>query len=132
MLSEVRANSKKSPPSWVEGPLTGLPGRGIYESLHFLRENWHQPINVNDLRKVSALSPRGFQKAFQRTTGRSPGRELRRIRIERSKELLIGSDDNLEVVARKSGYRSLNTFCIAFKRDTEMSPGRYRAQFRRV
>jgi AraC family transcriptional activator FtrA len=104
----------------------------LNESLNFLRKKWHEPITVNDLTKASALSRRGFQKAFQRHIGHSPGRELRRIRIERSKELLAGFDYNLNVVARMCGYRSLNSFWAAFRQVTGMSPGRYRSKFQQA
>jgi transcriptional regulator GlxA family with amidase domain len=111
---------------------TGSPSSPFRKSLSFLQENWHEPIKVNDVIKASTLSRRGFQKAFRRHTGHSPGRELRRLRIEHSKELLTDFDYNLNIVAQMCGYRSLNSFWVAFRQSTAMSPGRYRARFQRA
>jgi transcriptional regulator GlxA family with amidase domain len=110
----------------------GSPSRPIRKSLSFLQENWHKPIKLTDVIKASTLSRRGFQKAFQKHIGHSPGRELRRIRIERSKVLLAICDLRLNVVAQMCGYRSLNSFWVAFRQSTGLSPGRYRARFQRA
>jgi AraC family transcriptional regulator, transcriptional activator FtrA len=132
MACEIQSNSGRGQTAPLEIPVIGSPGRALHESLNFLREKWHEPITVGDLTKVSALSRRGFQKAFQRHTGHSPGRELRRVRIERSKELLASGDDNLRVVAQRCGYRSVNSFWVAFRQATGMSPGKYRSRFQRA
>ena len=132
MVREMEYRSRKLRPIRLETPVTGSPSRGLHASLNFLRDNWHEPITVDDLTKASTLSRRGFQKAFQRHTGYSPGRELRRIRIERGKALLAGTDDSLEIVARRCGYRSSNSFWVAFRRATGISPGKYRSRFQRA
>ena len=127
----MKSHFKRSSIARIEIPVIGSPGRTLNESLNFLREKWHEPITVGDLTKVSALSRRGFQKAFQRHTGHSPGRELRRVRIERSKELLASGDYSLNIVAQRCGYRSLNSFWVAFRRATGISPGKYRSRFQK-
>jgi AraC family transcriptional activator FtrA len=128
----MKSRFKRSSIARLDIPVIGLPNRALSEGLNFLQEKWHEPITVRDLTNASALSRRGFQKAFQKHTGSSPGRELRRIRIERSKELLTGGDSNLSAVAQRCGYRSLNSFWVAFRRVTGMSPGKYRSKFQRA
>jgi transcriptional regulator GlxA family with amidase domain len=106
-----------------------MPSRELLDSIKFLRANWQKPIGVGDLITVSALSRRGFQKSFLKHTGQNPGRALRRLRIERGKALLVATDHDLRVIAQKCGYRRLNSFWVAFRRTTGMSPGRYRLRF---
>ena len=43
-----------------------------------------------------------------------------------SKELLAESTHKIEVLAGMCGYHSANSFCIAFKRATGLSPKQYR------
>jgi LacI family transcriptional regulator len=62
--------------------------------------------------------------------GRTPGQELQRVRIERAKRLLRESGYKLEVLSNMCGYQSANSFCIAFKQATGMSPKQYRDQAR--
>ena len=99
---------------------------GLYEGIKFLEKHFCQPITVHDVVKAAAMSRRGLYKAFQRQIGQSPGRELRRLRIERAKSLLDNSSLKLKVIARKCGYRSVNSFWVAFREVTGVSPGIYR------
>ena len=105
----------------------GVAARGrLYEGIKFLEKHFCQPITVHDIVEAAAMSRRGLYKAFQRQTGQSPGRELRRLRIERAESLLDHSSLELKVIARKCGYRSVNSFWVAFREVTGVSPGKYR------
>jgi AraC-like DNA-binding protein len=48
------------------------------------------------------------------------------VRIERAKRLLAESSHKLEVLASLCGYQSANSFCVAFKQATGMSPKQFR------
>jgi LacI family transcriptional regulator len=101
---------------------------GVAQSLRFMWEHCHEPIGVNDLAKAAAMSVRNFYKAFVENIGRPPGSELHRIRIERAKKLLADSDEKMDTIAEMSGYESTNSFWVAFKRSTGMSPKQYQKQ----
>lgn len=90
--------------------------------------NCSSPIKLKDLEKVAGLSRRGFQKAFRKHAGSSPGQVLRHLRIENAKRLLTESDVKLEIVASHCGYRSANTFCIAFRQVVGVSPKKFQRQ----
>jgi LacI family transcriptional regulator len=79
---------------------------------------------------AAAMSRRGLHKAFMEHLGRTPGQELQRVRIERAKRLLRESGHKLEVLSNMCGYQSANSFCIAFKQATGMSPKQYRDEAR--
>jgi LacI family transcriptional regulator len=100
--------------------------RGVARSLQFLWEHGHEPVSIKDLVKVAAMSRRGLHKAFLEHLSRTPGQELRRVRIDRAKKLLTESNQKIETVATMSGYQSINSFCVAFKRDTGMSAKTFR------
>jgi LacI family transcriptional regulator len=99
---------------------------GVARSLRFIWEHCQEPISVKDLVGVAAMSRRGLQKAFQDHLNRSPGHELHRVRIERAKKLLAESAYKIEVLAGMCGYQSANSFTIAFKHSTGMSPAQFR------
>jgi len=100
----------------------------LHKGLIYLQKNWHKPINVNDLVKASAMSKRGFQKAFTQRIGHGPGRILRQQRIELGKQLLAIPELDLEAIPAMCGYRSANSFWVAFRHVTGMSPGKYRSR----
>jgi len=74
---------------------------------------------------ISGMSRRGLTKAFHMHLGFSPGSVLRHVRIERAKQILVERDLTLKDIAKHCGYRSENTFCIAFQRATGMAPKKF-------
>ena len=103
---------------------------GVARSLRFISEHGHEPICIKNLVGVAAMSRRGLHKAFLEHLGRTPGQELQRVRIERAKSLLSHTDQKVEVIALASGYRSINSFCVAFKRATGFSAKKFREKMR--
>jgi LacI family transcriptional regulator len=140
-LLDQLMRGKTPPPAPVRIPAAGLIVRkssdlvavnhpGVSRSLRFIAEHSHEPVTVKDLVAVAAMSRRGLHKAFVEQLGRTPGQELHRVRLERAKQLLVQSGHKMEALARLCGYRSANTFCIAFKQATGLSPGQFRDKLR--
>jgi transcriptional regulator GlxA family with amidase domain len=72
------------------------------------------------------MSRRGLHKAFLEHLGRNPGEELQRFRVERAKQLLARNDQKVEEIASRCGYQSANSFYLAFKAATSLSPTEFR------
>jgi LacI family transcriptional regulator len=136
-----RLMQKKQPPARpVRIPPMGIMARkssdllavnhaGVARSLRFLWENFHKPIGVEDLVAVAAMSRSALHQAFIEYIGRPPGRELHRIRIENAKRMLAQSGMKLEMLAEKCGYQNANTFWVAFKQTTGITPKQYQVRF---
>jgi AraC-like DNA-binding protein len=75
------------------------------------------------------MSHSGLYKAFLGQIGCAPGNELHRVRIETAKKRLLQSKKKLEEIAEMSGYQSVNSFWIAFRKLTGLSPRQYQKQF---
>ena len=106
--------------------LLAIGHKGVANSLRYIWGHAHQPISVKDLVEVAAMSRRGLHKAFLENVGRTPGQELQRVRIEHAKRLLADSNHKMEVLASMCGYQSANSFCVAFKQATGLSPNQFR------
>ncbi|HYG23282.1 MAG TPA: DNA-binding transcriptional regulator [Verrucomicrobiae bacterium] len=102
---------------------------GVARSLRFMWDHCHEPIGVKDLANAAGMSVRSFHQAFVENLGRPPGTELQRIRIEHSKKLLLESGEKIDTIAQMCGYESGNSFWVAFKRATGLSPKQYQKQF---
>ena len=74
------------------------------------------------------MSLRSFHQAFVDNVGRPPGHELQRIRLERAKQMLANTDKKMDDIAKLCGYQSGNSFWVAFKQATGMSPKQYQKQ----
>jgi LacI family transcriptional regulator len=101
---------------------------GLARSIRFLWGNFHKSIGVEDLVKASAMSRSALHQTFMEHFGRPPGKELGRVRIERAKKILAQSRVKVEVVAEMCGFQSANSFCVAFKRATGISPKQFQKQ----
>jgi LacI family transcriptional regulator len=98
-------------------------------SLRFIQEHYQEPIGVGDLARIAAMSLRGFHQTFVECVGRSPGHELHRARINRAKELLTSSAERTEAIAVRCGYQNVNSFWVAFRKTTGLTPKQYRQKF---
>ncbi len=98
---------------------------GIHRSLDYIFRYFRDPITPSDLARLCGMSRRGFYMAFQKKVGASPGAILRGCRIEYAKQLLIEDDLLLTQIAGQCGFRSVNSFCVAFQRAVKISPKRY-------
>ena len=136
-LLERLMSGKTAPKEPVRIPAAGLVARqssdllavahaGVARSLRFIWEHGHEPIGVKDLVGVAAMSRRSLHTAFLQHLGRTPGQELHRVRIERAKRLLGRRDQKVETIGLDCGYQRANSFCVAFKQATGMSPKNYR------
>jgi len=109
--------------------LLAISHAGLARCLRYIWENYQKPISMDDLAKIAALSRAGLFKAFIKKMGRTPGSELHRVRMETAKRLLAQSQMKMDEIAELSGYQSPNSFWIAFKHSTGMSPRQYQKQF---
>lgn len=103
----------------------GVAHKGLARSLEYIATNYRKTVMLKDVVAVSGMSRRGLIKAFNRHVGKPPGSLIRQMRIEYSKRLLLTKDLPLKCIARQTGFRSENTFCVAFQRATGMAPKKY-------
>ena len=105
---------------------------GVARSLRYMWEHCHEPIGVDDLVRVAAMSRRSFHDVFVKHLGRPPGAELQHLRIELAKRLLVESDDKMETIAERSGYQSSNSLWVAFRLATGMTPKQFQVQSKKA
>ena len=91
----------------------------------------HEPMSVESMAELAAMSPRTFMRRFQETTGKTPSEWLIDARVERARELLEHSDLSIEQIAARSGFGTAATLRHHFRRKLQLSPIGYRARFAR-
>ena len=85
---------------------------------------------LQTLARRAHMSERNFIRAFTHQTGLSPGRFVRRARLESSQQRLQTTDAQLEVVASNCGFGSAEVLRRAFLAQFGVTPSDYRARFR--
>lgn len=99
----------------------------ISESLSYLETHAFEPIGVDDVACHVVVSRRTLERRFQEAIGHSVAQEIRRLRIERAKQLLLDSGLTLAHIADQSGFRNAQSLSEAFKREVGMSPSEFRS-----
>lgn len=99
----------------------------VAKAVRFIRENACAGIRVDDVLDQVALSRRALEKRFRAAVGRPPHMEIRRVQLERVKELLVGTDYKLEKIAEITGFSTAQYLAGLFHRVVKMTPGAWRA-----
>lgn len=99
-------------------------------ALSFIAAHVNDGITREDVARQSGLSLSTLERLFRKNLNRSPGAELRRQRLARACELLIGTDLSLADVATRSGMGSASSLVQAFQRAMNTTPGAYRQRHR--
>lgn len=90
------------------------------------RHTGERELSLVALAAEAGLSPSHFRSLFCRHFGMPPRAYLRRARVRRAKQLLVGSSLRVEEVARRVGFANVHSFSRAFSAVEGMSPSAWR------
>lgn len=99
----------------------------VAEALHRIRGSASKGLTAETLSAGLPLSRSAFERRFRKAIGRSPMRELQRVRVEEAKRRLTRGNQTLEAIAQGSGFASPQRFYTVFKQATGLTPRRYQA-----
>jgi len=114
---------------YVVAPVPERSGSRIAEVMDWARRRLAHPLAIRVLADRAAMSERTLLRRFQDGVGMTPGAWLARERVVRAQEILESTTLALGEVAEQCGYRSLETFRVAFKRQLGIPPAAYRQRF---
>lgn len=102
----------------------------VVRALRFMHRHAHRPVTVEDILDSVPISRRALERRFLRAIGRSPGQEIRRIRVGKAAGLLVETDLPVSTVAHRCGFGSAQYMIQVFRADRGITPLRYRRMFR--
>lgn len=91
--------------------------RSVSRAVELLRDDPARPWTVGDLAVAVSTSVRSLQEGFRRTLGTTPMTYLRRLRLERSREDLLGvgsAGTTVTDVAMRWGFLHVSRFAAAY------------------
>ena len=88
-----------------------------------------EPLDLERLAAVAALSKYHFHRLFTATYGRTPAEHLAERRIERAQDLLRATGLTVTEVCMAVGYSSLGSFSSTFRRITGETPSAYQRRY---
>src|SRR5690242_16368238 len=92
----------------------------------FIEEHQAEPLSLGRIAQVANISRHYFCKMFKKATGINFTDYLSRVRVEKSKTLLLNPNSRISEVAFASGFQSMTNFNREFKRIVRRSPTQFR------
>jgi len=108
--------------------ILNLSNADVARAIRFIEEHLGQRLGIDDLLGQVSMSRRAFEGHFRKLFGRGPMEHVRHLRLERAKSLLRTTHLPIQEVARRCGFADSATFCIAFRKTQQMTPGECRNQ----
>ncbi|MCE0494179.1 AraC family transcriptional regulator [Vibrio salinus] len=93
---------------------------GILNRVH---QDYSQNLTINDLAKDANMSISAFHQAFRHVTMESPLQYIKKVRLNKAKELIQLEGRKVNEAARMVGYTSPSQFHREYKRLFKETPG---------
>lgn len=100
----------------------------IDDIVHYIDHNYSENITLENIAPLFGYNSSYLGKIFSKKMGVNFNSYLDNIRIEHSKELLLGDKTQVYKIAELVGYRNVDYFHIKFKKSTGITPAEFRRQ----
>ncbi|GMM59498.1 MULTISPECIES: GlxA family transcriptional regulator [Novosphingobium] len=94
----------------------------IQKAVIFAKAHLANPLTVEELAEVAALSPRQFARAFRAETGQTPAKAVEQMRLEAARLLIEETRHPMDQIAREAGFVDIRRMREAFMRQYGQPP----------
>jgi AraC-like DNA-binding protein len=106
-----------------DAPCDELIGRATT----YILDHFDSPdLSLGDLAAILEISPAQLSRRFKAARGITPVAYLRNVRLRRARELLAETDDTLQSIAERCGYRNAFYLSRVFTSHSGQTPSAYR------
>ncbi|MEW1797536.1 MULTISPECIES: AraC family transcriptional regulator [Streptomyces] len=105
----------------------GLPDSNlthINRAAQWIRDNYAEPLRVEDLARLVGMSTSAFHRHFRTITATSPLQFQKRIRLQEARTLLLARPHDVAGAGHLVGYDSQSQFTREYRRLFGAPPGR--------
>jgi AraC family transcriptional regulator len=111
----------------VKGGLRGGLGPNRLKCvIDYINDRLGEDLRIQELAQVCSMSCAHFARRFKESMGVAPHQYVTARRIERARELLVGSELPLAEIALRSGFAAQSGFTTTFRRATGTTPYAFR------
>lgn len=94
----------------------GSQGHQITQAISWLKENYMEPLLVEELASRTNMAPSTFHKYFKEITAMSPLQYQKRLRLGEAQRLMLSEGHDVTQAALAVGYESATQFIREYKR----------------
>jgi LacI family transcriptional regulator len=99
----------------------------VADAARYIHVHLSDDFTIDNLKKVTGISRRGFERRFKECLGCTPLQYISRARVGRAKVLLLDPEQlPMKQIARACGFSGTQHFRLVFQRLTGMAPAEYR------
>lgn len=109
-----------------ESARQGVKAEQLKPALEYIEKNYGGHVTLEELARLTGLSPKYFCRWFRTITHRSPIDYLNYYRIECAGDYLTSTDMTVAEIAQRCGYNDSSFFIKQFKRYKGVTPRQYR------
>ena len=109
---------------------SGGDTRRISKAIGHLRENFDQPLRIDDIARELGMSVSGFHHHFKSVTAMSPLQFQKQIRLQEARRLMLGEDMDAASAGFRVGYEDPSYFSRDYKKQFGAPPQRDISQLR--
>ncbi|UNK17546.1 AraC family transcriptional regulator [Paenibacillus sp. N3/727] len=99
--------------------------QGLERSREYMDNHYHEELTIDQLAGMAELSPKYYMDMFKKTYSLSAMEYLAQVRMNKAKQLMLGSGRILKEVAHMVGYKDEFYFSRKFKKEFGLSPSAY-------
>jgi len=101
------------------------PDRNQASATAWIRDNYAQPMRIEELARLSGMSSSVFHWHFRAVTAMSPLQFQKQIRLQEARSLLVAHPGDIAGVGHRVGYGSPSQFSREYRRQFGEPPGRH-------
>ncbi|MNR29704.1 HTH-type transcriptional regulator YesS [compost metagenome] len=115
--------------AYIEQETNAKGNQHITKIMEMIEREYSQDISLNIVAEQLNLNPAYISRLFKQITGQPFVDVLKKVRIEKSKELLVQSDMKIGEIGKQVGYSNAYYFIKVFKEMIALTPGEYKKMY---
>lgn len=94
----------------------GTRSNQIAQAISYLKENFSEKLNIDDVAKQVNMAPSSFYRNFRKLTSVSPLQYLKQLKLYEAQRLMLSGEHNAESASYLIGYESPTQFNREYKK----------------
>lgn len=107
-------------------PEKDSPKRTVALVEQYIREHYKDVLSLDILAEKVYLTPHYLSSIFIQEKGIGINKYIKNARMEKARELLLGTNMKISDVCEQVGYSNLSYFCRSFRNEYGVTPDQYR------
>ena len=101
----------------------------VFKTTNYIKRNCAEKLSLDSLAREVFLSKSYLSSIFKKETGMSLTAYITKVRVEKSKKLLLENNASLAYISSQCGFKDQSYFTKVFKKETGVSPRRFRTGY---